>query len=148
MVQQSNISKSSSQNHTSPHQKNKRQPGELWEELLGGVGLILVIGVISFLLYQASQPNQPPALAVQAEQTIAQENGYLVQIRVTNQGDETASSALVEGTLVDASGNTVESSDITFDYIPPRSQRHAGLVFQSNPNEYQLELQFRGYVEP
>ena len=148
MSQQSKSSESSSPNHSSPRQKNKRQPGEIWEELLGGVGLVLVISIISYLLYQSSQPNQPPTLMIEAERIVAQEKGYLVQIRVTNQGDKTASSAMVEGTLVDAGGNTVESSDITFDYVPPHSQRHGGLIFQANPGEYQLELQSRGYVEP
>ncbi len=154
MSEQPKVAKSSSSNSLSanrafqPDKKTARGPGELWEDVLGTLGLILVIGMIGFLLYQGLQPDMPPAVMVEAEQIVPQEGGYLVQILAFNHGDVTATSAVVEGTLVDSNGNTVETSEITFDYIPPHSQRHGGLVFYDNPDDYNLELQFRGYTAP
>ena len=42
----------------------------------------------------------------------------------------------------------VEISETTIDYVPAGSQREAGLFFIRNPQEFDLQLRAKSYVEP
>jgi uncharacterized protein (TIGR02588 family) len=132
-------------------QAEKRTTTPLAEWIIGIVGLLLVLGVVGFLLAQAQQPATPPDLVVEAEPVIAQTGGYLVPIRVTNEGGRTASTVLIEGSLTTSDDPTippVETSETTFDFIPAQSSREGGLFFAEDPAQYQLELQVKGFIEP
>jgi uncharacterized protein (TIGR02588 family) len=135
----------------SAKQEEKRSTTPLAEWLVGLVGLLLVLGVVGFLIVQAQQPATPPTLVVVAEPVIAQAGGYLVPIRVTNEGGRTASTVLIEGSLLtsdDPAVPPVETSETTFDFVPPQSSRDGGLFFAEDPAQYQLELQVKGFIEP
>jgi len=122
-----------------------------WEKAIGVLGLLLVLGVLSFFVYESLQPTTPPELVVEVTQIQKTEGGYLVEFAARNLGGSTAASVVVEGVLLpaaDPAGEPVESSEITLDYIPESSMRQGGLLFVEDPAAYQLELHAKGYVTP
>lgn len=119
-----------------------------WSWLVAAVGLLLVAGTVGFFLYQAFTGDGSPAeIVIETDEVVRNTGGYLVPIRVINHGDEVAAGLLVEGALMD--GETeVETSSVTFDYVPVGSVRRGGLIFREDPRGYELEVQARGYALP
>ena len=145
------MTKSHAESSTSS--KDEPQSGSgtpFWEQVVGYLGLVIVIGVIIFLLYEASQPVTPPDIMITVKETIAQGSGYLVEIEAVNQGGMTAATVVVEGTLTAADDpeTLLEQSDVTFDYVPLQSSRQGGLFFSHDPEQYQLEIQVKSYIRP
>ena len=131
--------------------EQKKQETPLWERTVGIVGVLFLIGIVSFLIYKAMQPTTPPEVTVTTEQILSVTGGYLVEIRATNVGESTGAGIEIEGTLNpsdDPQAEPVETSSTTFDYIPSKSSRHGGLFFQEDPNQYILKVQARGYSQP
>jgi len=112
------------------------------------VGLVLVCGAIAFLLYKGvARDGVPPNISVEPESVVQVTGGYLVTIRAVNRGDFTAAAVTVEGALHGASG-VAETSDMTFQFLPPNSQRKGGLFFEKNPRDFELKLRPKGYEVP
>ena len=119
-----------------------------WEWLVAYVGLVLVLGSIGFLLYQAiAGDTSPPQVAVRLEAIRRFEHGYLVQIRAMNHGGSTAANVIIEGVLTHQ-GSRVESSQTLLDYVPARSYQKGGLFFTHDPQQYHLQLRATGYIDP
>ena len=129
---------------------SKAQETPLWEKLAGLVGLLLVLGVLGFLLYEASQSPTEAEIIPTVESITPQAGGYLVKFTASNQGRTTAASVLVEGALYDpARGDEpVETTEMTFDYIPDESDRTGLLVFEHDPRQYELRIQVKGFMDP
>lgn len=112
------------------------------------IGLILVVGVIGFLFYQiAVNKGTPPNLVVKTSEIVQGEKGFLVKFIIENTGDETAADVTVEGELKQGE-KSVETGDVTVDYVPAHSQKKGGLFFTKNPGEFELILRAKGYNEP
>jgi uncharacterized protein (TIGR02588 family) len=139
-------------NRTTEREANRGVAGRaipFGELAVGVLGLVMVLGVLGFLLYEAFQPNSAPAVVVEPEQIIHNASGYLVLMRAANQGGETAAAVVVEGSLLaDDGAEPVELSELTFDYVPANSYRQGGLFFVQNPEEFDLRLQVKSYVDP
>ncbi|QBQ53446.1 hypothetical protein [Nitrosococcus wardiae] len=119
------------------------------EKMIGGAGLLLLIMVIGYLIDLALQPGGPPELRIRQLFTIVQDNAYLVEIEVYNAGRETAKDAIIEGQLLPSgvsTGTPVETSETTFDYVPPSSSRRGGLIFHHSPADYKLLLRAKSYI--
>ncbi|MGH7825853.1 MAG: hypothetical protein ACREQ7_11845 [Candidatus Binatia bacterium] len=118
------------------------------EWIFGGVGLVLVTSVIGFLLYQALGGNQmPPDVRLRVHSVVQTRNGYLVAIKALNQGGSTAEGLVVEGELR-RGAEQVERSHTTIDYLPPGSEKQAGLFFTQDPRRHDLQVRPLGYEEP
>ncbi|HEV2148655.1 MAG TPA: hypothetical protein VGR37_14725 [Longimicrobiaceae bacterium] len=119
-----------------------------WEWVAAAVGTLLVVGAVAFMLREAlTGSSSPPAVKVTVDSIIAQEDGFLVQLRVENKGGETAAALLVEGELKSDTG-TVEKSETTISYVPAKGRRSAGLFFKEDPRDYALRVRPRGYDRP
>lgn len=119
-----------------------------WEWVVACIGLVLVLGSIGFMLYQAIAGDpSPPQVTVQTEAIRALGHGYLVQIRAINQGGAAAANVNIEGVLTNHSGR-VEVSETILDYIPARSYRQGGLFFTHDPQQFHMQLRAMGYAEP
>lgn len=129
-----------------PQQELEEPP--IWEEVMGAAGLVLLLFVVGFLVYEALQPKTPPAIIVAVGEITATPTGWLVEVRAENQGDEPAEGVVVEGALLDPAGKAVETAEISLDYVPERSQRQAGLFFSADPADYLVQLRAKGYVVP
>ena len=120
----------------------------IWEWIVAALGFILVASVIGFLLYEALGENQmPPDVKLSVVSVVKTGNGYRVKITVVNQGGTTAEGVVVEGTLRRGT-EPIERSQTTIDYLPPRSEKRAGLFFTRDPRQFELQVRPFGYEEP
>jgi uncharacterized protein (TIGR02588 family) len=131
-------------------QARPQQETPLWEKLAGLVGLLLVLGVLGFLLYEAARPQTEAEIVTAVQSITPQAGGYLVIFTASNQGRQTAAAVLVEGALYDPASpeEPVETAEVTFDYIPDRSDRTGSFVFENDPRAYELRIQVKGFMEP
>ena len=119
-----------------------------WEWAFGIAGFILVAATVVFLGYRAFIGDQaPPDIAVRAEAVVAVDGGYLVPISAVNKGDIPAANVTVQGELRSESA-TIETSEMTFQYLPARSERKGGLYFTQDPRRLKLVVGARGYEKP
>lgn len=126
--------------------KLKDAPPWMWGIAL--LGLALVLGSIAFTLYEAAAgDSSPPDVTVRVESILPTRNGFLVEFRAVNEGGSTAEGLTVEGELRDGTGS-VEISDTTIEYVPSHSERKGGLLFTSDPRQYELRLRAKGYEKP
>jgi uncharacterized protein (TIGR02588 family) len=129
-------------------QTEKLDHAPLWMWGIGVLGLVLILGSIGFVLYEAvAGDSSPPDVKVQVEAILPTQNGFLVEFRLINEGGTTAAGLTVEGELQNGA-EIVESSDTTIEYLPSHSERKGGLFFTLDPRRYQLQLRAKGYETP
>ena len=131
-----------------------RDPGEAkrpiptTEWIVAALGAALVAGTIGYLVWlAASRDEAPPDVRVVEAGVVAVQDGWLVRFRAANAGGQAAAELLVEGELVGPDG-ALETSEATIDYLPPRSEREGGLLFERDPRAHELRLRAKGYVRP
>lgn len=126
--------------------KSPQNPSRL-EWVVAALGLLLTLGTVGFLFYQALfGETTPPDISLQVVAVAPSSGGYLVTVEARNRGGETAAEVLVEGELLHA-GET-ETSELTFDFVPAASAREGGLFFSRDPRAGRLELRAKSYREP
>lgn len=100
------------------------------------------------MLYQALRgDSRPPSIDLKVESVQEVVNGHVVIFTAVNVGQTTAAEVTIEGTLRDNAA-VVETTQTTFQYLPPRSERRAGLFFVRDPRKLKLEIQPKGYRAP
>ena len=120
----------------------------IWEWIVAGVGLALVAGVIGFLMYEPFTGKRlPPDVKLSVDSVVQTRNGYLVKITAVNEGGQTAEGVDIEAELRTGT-EPVERSRTTIDYLPPRSEKKAGLFFTRDPRQFELQVRPLGYEEP
>jgi uncharacterized protein (TIGR02588 family) len=136
------------QARSASQQQQEKDAIPIWEWIVAGVGLVLVAGVIGFLIYEAfSRDRVPPDVKLSVDSVVQTRNGYLVKITVINEGGITAEGVDIEGELR-RDTEPVERSRTTIDYLPPRSEKKAGLFFTRDPRQLDLQVRSLGYEEP
>lgn len=135
-----------------PSHDRRRDAGEpppsFWEWVAAGIGLVLLLASLGFLLHDAWTGNgQPPAPVVSVVGIEPQEGRFLVRLRVSNRSHETAAALRVEGELR-RGGEVVERSDLELEHLPGQSSREGGLFFREDPRALQLVLSARSYRHP
>lgn len=134
-------------NERKPPQSNKAEIPRI-EWIAGTIGLLMLLAVIAFLLYEvATDEGRPPQMTIKIEEITPAGEQYLVQFSIQNSGDETAADVLIEGTLHE--GETlIETSEATLTFVPAGSTRKGGLYFAENPADFALEIVAKGYEQP
>jgi uncharacterized protein (TIGR02588 family) len=119
-----------------------------WEWVSAGLGLVLVLGTVGYIGYNAltSQPF-PPVVTVEHAGTVPTSGGYVVKFRARNSGPSTASGLAISGELVEGS-TVVEKSEVVLDYLPSHGEQQGGLIFQTDPAGLDLRLEAKGYLDP
>jgi len=133
---------------TQDQKKARHKEVPLWEWIIAGLGLILVIGSISVTFYRANtEKSTPPIISISLDSISQTEYGFLVQFSVKNTGNQTAADLNIEGVL--KNGEEIEeTSTMSFTYAPANSNRQGGLFFTKNPNELELQIRALGYSVP
>lgn len=127
-------------------QRITQRPAVEW--IAGGIGLLITLGLIGFIGWQALQdPPGTPQIEIRVTSIAPQGDSHLVEITAFNRGNSTVAGLVVEGTLT-LPGRPSEKSSTTFDYVPAHSQRRGGLYFRGNPREGDLEIHAKGYQRP
>lgn len=120
----------------------------LLEWVSAAIGLVLTLGVIGIIGWEALNPDDsPPAMRVESLGATRTADGYVLEVRVSNTGGSPAAAVLVEGEL-SRPGGEVETAEVSFDYVPDHSTRTGGLFFQGDPSAGALKLTAKGYVSP
>ena len=118
------------------------------EAISAVLGAALALGTIGIIVWDAvTGDGRPPIIRVEPLGVHEHEVGFLLEILVANEGDETAAQVTVEGTL-SRNGEVVETSDTTFDYVAEDSRRRGGLFFSQDPRALDLAVRAKGYVKP
>jgi uncharacterized protein (TIGR02588 family) len=126
----------------------KPQSSSPAEWVVAALGSLIVIATVSYLLYSefTGGPSHPMISVIeQAVEYPGRE--YLVRFWVRNSGGTTAAHVHVKGELLEGD-KTLESSEVTFDYVPAFSSRIGDLFFTHDPSKAQLQLRPVSFREP
>ena len=133
---------------TSKQEDNETRQTPFLEWVFAVIGLILVVGVIGFLIYEiATDQGKPPDLSVKIEEIIPNSNGFLVKFALENTGDETAADVTVEGEIKKGT-ESLEKGDVTVDYVPSHSEKKGGMFFTEDPRSNEFKIRAKGFNEP
>jgi uncharacterized protein (TIGR02588 family) len=136
------------QARSASQKQQEKEAIPILEWIVAGIGLLLVAGVIGFLIYEAFTGSRlPPDVKLSVDSVVQTGNGFLVRITAVNQGGITAEGVIIEGELR-GDAQHAEQSRTTIDYLPPRSQKKAGLFFTQDPRQFELHVRPLGYEEP
>jgi uncharacterized protein (TIGR02588 family) len=124
------------------------QATSAWEWAIAIVGAVLVVGTVSYLIYfEASTTSRPPQVTIEQQLVNRIGNKYLVSFTAQNQSSATAAGLRIRGELRQ-DGRIVESSELSFDYLPGFSERQGYFYFQQDPSSGELHVFPLSYVEP
>lgn len=117
-----------------------RAPALEW--IVAGLGLVCVATALVVILAQViTGAGRPPELSAVVGERRGTPNGWVVEVQVRNDGDETAAGVQVRG---DAGGQTAEAE---LDYVPAHGQARASLRFKTEPGP-DLTVGVAGWREP
>jgi uncharacterized protein (TIGR02588 family) len=109
------------------------------EWIFATAGAVIVVGMMTFNLVRAINDEEaPPDIQVAVEEQLKSSQGFLLQIKASNVGGTSAAGVVIEGTLSE-NGKELETSAVTFDYVPPHSGQKGGLFFTHDPKRYELQ---------
>lgn len=137
----------------SDEEKTKKENGQkretpFLEWVFAVIGLILVVSVIGFLVYNvAVNEGKSAELNIEVEEIVQNNKGFLVKFVLENTGDETAADVTIEGKLKKGE-ESVETGDVTVDYVPSHSKKKGGMFFTENPHNFDLQIHAKGFNEP
>lgn len=118
------------------------------EWAVAAIGLALVVATAVLLVVQGySNGGSPPDIALRVESISKLNNGYVATVKAMNVGGAAAADVRVEGELVGASG-VAEKSEMSFQYLPPHSEREGGIFFTKDPRQFEVRLTAKGYESP
>ena len=124
------------------------QATSAWEWAIAMVGALLVVGTVSYLIYfEASTTLRPPQVTIERQIIKRSGNKYLVSFTARNQTSATAAGLRIRGELRQ-DGRIVESSELSFDYLPGFSTRQGYFYFQQDPSVGELQVFAMSYVDP
>jgi uncharacterized protein (TIGR02588 family) len=118
------------------------------EWLTGAVCAVLVAGMIGWIGYEAVTGLEGrPELSTRIVHQEKAGDGQRVVFLIENTGARTGAGVVVEGQIRD--GDTVlETSEVTFDYVPAHSSVSGAMLFQSPPDAGRLQIRPTGYSDP
>jgi uncharacterized protein (TIGR02588 family) len=116
------------------------------EWVAGISSLILVLGTLAFLAFEALQSRAPlPDLRLAVESVSPTTVGHSVTVVVRNVSQQAAADVVIEGR---ATGGEQARAEARLDYVAALSERRAVLVFPFPPDMDRLELRVLGYTTP
>ena len=118
------------------------KPPPLLEWITAGLGLLVVLAVLGLVGWQAmTGRDSPPDIRLEPGEISRAHDGWTVEVRARNEGDQTAAQVRIEGRLDE------ETADAEFDYLPAHGRATATLRFDEDPRRG-LELSVLGWREP
>ncbi len=126
-----------------------KKPQKNWLEwTIFACSLVIVLGTVGVLLYEAfSSGNKPADPQVRLGAVEVHEGYFAVPVRVENRGDETAENVHLAIELKLPGGES-ERGEFDLPYLPRRATRHAWVTFRQDPRKGKLEPMILGYQKP
>jgi uncharacterized protein (TIGR02588 family) len=119
------------------------------EWITAGIGLLLTLVMLAVIGREAitGDTHELPAIDVVASRIVPTGSGFVVEVVATNRSGGTAAVVEIEGELKSGE-TTVETSSLSFDYVPGHAERRGGLFFREDPRTHRLELRALGLQTP
>lgn len=118
------------------------------EWTVAAISAVIVAAMIGFLALEALDTTEATPVPVAAVADIApSESGFRVEIDARNTGGATAASVRFRAALQRA-GQTVETAQVTFDFLPAQSSRAGAVIFANDPRLYDVVIQAESYTTP
>ena len=119
----------------------------LAEKIVGAVSAAVILALMAFLTVRAlGNDGTPPDIVVEMRSVTQSGPGWLVESEATTLGSSAASDLEIEGEMPAPGG--AERHSVTFDFVPARSTRRAGLFFAGDPRTRPITLRAVGYRSP
>lgn len=119
-----------------------------WEWVVAAIGGTLICAAIVYLVwFGLTTPAGLPDLELAVVRTEPVGSAYLVELAIQNRGPATAAAVQIEGRLPRPDGQE-EISEVTVDFVPPKSRAAAILQFSSDPAARDLRLRIKGMAIP
>ena len=117
-----------------------------------GVSLVLVLGTLAYLVYEATTlGDQPPIIEAQLGAPQQQAGEFAVPVTLINRGDQTAAGVMVEVTLEGNGGGAAaetERSEFSIPFLPRGATREGRVSFRTDPRLGRLQARVLGYEKP
>ena len=127
---------------------NKQAPPPALEWILGGIGVVLFVACVVFLIYEGIRREEQPGGITASVLDVRQAGEqHVVTFKLQNGGSQTLSNLLVSGRLLDGE-REIERVSTTIDYLPGRSAQEGGFYFEHDPTALKLEIVPEGYQKP
>jgi len=118
------------------------------EWVVFGVGLVLVVGTLSYLAYDgATASDAPPNIEVRLGEPQRQEHDFVVPVTIINHGGQTAEGVHVE-VVLESGGAEIERSEYGVAFLPRLATREGWVAFRTDPRSGQLKPRVLGYEKP
>lgn len=118
---------------TRPKAKVIFRPTPQWA--MAAVGGLVTVTVIGVVVWEALQPPSPPILDARIVDVQPMSGGYLAEVKITNDGADTAAAVDLLGRQGDGPPSTA-----TVDYVPGHGHATAWLRFARNPQSATVEV--------
>lgn len=119
----------------------------LLEWIAGGVGALLFAGAIGVTLANGFAASKPPTILASVDEAEPVGGRFRVEFEAVNSGDETAAAVHFEAVIRE--GETViETREAEIDFLPPHSQKRAGMFFDNDPTGRSVNVTAVGYQHP
>jgi uncharacterized protein (TIGR02588 family) len=113
-----------------------------------GVGLVLVLGTVGALVWDALRSSEgPPDLAVHLGPPQRRGESWAVPVTVHNRGGETAEGVRVD-VVLELPGGVREEAELEAAFVPRGSRRHGWVHFVHPPASGRLTGRVVGYEHP
>ena len=118
------------------------------EWLVFAVSLLILVGFVGLLAYLIFDSEDRPAeVTVELGAARQTASGFLVPVLVRNGGDRTAEEVRVVVTL-ESGGQPPDERELTFAFLPRRSEREGVVVFERDPRCCRLSGSASSYERP
>ncbi|WEZ84318.1 hypothetical protein P6U16_06635 [Rhizobium sp. 32-5/1] len=133
---------------TSKKSKTVDQDAHWVQWLTGAICAVLVSGMIGWIGYEAviGQEGQPE-LSTRIVHQDRVGDGQRVVFLIENAGARTAAAVVVQGQIRNGEA-VLETSEVTFDYVPAHSSVSGAMLFQSPRDAGRLQIRPTGYSDP
>jgi uncharacterized protein (TIGR02588 family) len=112
------------------------------------IGLIVVAVTVGYLIVSAIRHDDtPPDIMVTTGQATKVAAGYRVPVTVRNDGHSTAEEVAIEVVLLSGQ-QEVASAELTFAFVPRKSERHGWVIFDRDPRCCKVQAQPTAFEEP
>ncbi len=113
------------------------------------VGLVLVLGTLGYLVYDAlTMGSEPPVIEIRLEPTVERAGNYIIPVSIKNNGDQTAEGIHIEVQLIQQ-GRELERSEFVVAFLPRQATREGWVTFKTNPaTAEQITARVLGYEKP
>ena len=129
-----------------PRKKHDASKPDALELIVTWISGVLFLGLLGFLIWDASQRSDPPSFETVIEAREQRGMYGYVTVAVRNVGDEAARS--VEVRVMPESGEAAAEAHFTIDWLPGRSTRRGVAVLAQGVDLGRLRAEVIGYAKP